>query len=120
MKNEDMVYEEIIHLNEKEENEYLSSNVPKKMCEAILSICMYGDDINRSQEICAHYVNSENFEVSRCAIIGLGHIVRINGYIDIDKALKAVSKFENDPNLSGYIENLRGDISMFYKGGRFN
>ncbi len=120
MENEYMVYEEIIYLSEKENNEYLSSNVPKKMCEAILSICMYGDDIDRSQDICAHYIKSENFEVSRCAIIGLGHIVRINGYIDIDKALKAVSKFEKDQRLSGYIDNLCGDISTFYKGGKSN
>ena len=115
---EELVYQEIPRMTAREIEAALGGDDVDTACDAILSAALYFDDWRVSQRICLKALALANDVLKRCGIIGLGHIVRIHGRIDVAVVSMELQKFSRNEFLLGYIENLQSDINIFYRRPR--
>jgi hypothetical protein len=111
---EELIYEEVPTMSAREIEVALRGNDVDRACDAVLSAALYFGDWRDAQRVCLKSLGHSSDVVKRSAIIGLGHIVRIHGSIDIDVVNSEIQKFSENDFLSGYIENLQSDINIFY------
>ncbi|NGN42839.1 hypothetical protein G6N74_17350 [Mesorhizobium sp. CGMCC 1.15528] len=91
--------------NENEENIVL----------AILSAALHDDDWLWAQNICLKGLGHANFVIKRAGLIGLSHVVRLHGRLDLDVVAKKLSPYREAHELSGYVENLFSDINIYHR-----
>lgn len=113
-----MEYEEIPFLSREEISSAISDGDVDRRCIALLSAALYQEDWRASQALCLEIMQAEEFSLKRCALIALGHIVRVHRILDLDAVNAATEKYASQKELRGYIENLSSDIRVFY--GRNN
>ena len=109
---EDLVFEGVRHLDSsKTYKDLLSDNVEEQI-RAILSIS-WNDDWYFAQDVCFKYARHHNSHVRDISIIGLGHVARIHGAIDIDSVLVLVGDLHRAGLNPGSIEEMFDDIMVF-------
>ncbi|CAN7699631.1 hypothetical protein [Mesorhizobium sp. LjNodule214] len=79
---------------------------------AILSISQH-DDWCFAQDVCLKYARDPNPDVRNISIVGLGHIARIHGAIEIGSVLELVGALRRAGRDRGSIEGMFSDIMVF-------
>jgi hypothetical protein len=108
-------YEEIPPISRNDALKMIESGVTLDACRAITSVALHEDDWRWAQGICLEATNHAEFDVRRCAITGLCHIVRIHRTIDLPLITPVLKRLQKDPNLRGYVDNFFSDATVFYK-----
>jgi hypothetical protein len=80
-----MRYEPIPHLTKIEIENLVKENNPETVLIAVLSAALYCDDREFAKELCLELSGHPHFNVRGNAILGLGHIARIDGSLDAAK-----------------------------------
>jgi len=60
----------------------IERNDPSELLIAVLSAALYTEDRGFAQEVCLQLANHPHFNVRGNAILGFGHIARIDGRLD--------------------------------------
>jgi hypothetical protein len=74
-----MKYNEIEKLSAGEVEAAILRNTPSELSVSVLSAALYADDAEWAQGVCEHLASHPNENVRGNAILGFGHIARING-----------------------------------------
>lgn len=94
------------------ENVFNSKN-SKEICDALIRITYYDHDYKWVQSKCIRFLDSNDLNVKRLAIICLGHLARIHKQLDKEAVIPLLKKLQNDPNVGGAAEDALDDIESF-------
>lgn len=110
-----MRYEEPARLSVAQIEDAMAGNDIDRACSAIIGASLYLQDWRLSQGICLKAIGMDDKDLKRCGLIGLGHVVRIHGEVDVNLLKLAIDRFDlrNDADLSGYVDNLMDDVAIF-------
>lgn len=88
------------------------TNDINEICNILLSIGLYSNDVN-AEDLLYTYFISEYIDVSRVAILSLGHLVRRNKYVNKEKFVKKLREVKFPIELRGTIEDVIDDVNIF-------
>ena len=110
-----MKYNEIEKLSAGEVEAAILRNKPSELALSVLSAALYADDSEWAQRVCEQLASHPNENVRGNAILGFGHIARINGKLIqakvkplIEAALRDDSEF-----VRAQAESAADDVESF-------
>ena len=109
---ENLVYEGGRDLDSSKTYKDLLSDDVEEQIRAILSISQH-DDWHFAQAVCFKYGRHPNPDVRNISVLGLGHVARIHGAIDIGSVLELVGELRQAKRAHGFIEDMFDDIMVF-------
>jgi len=92
----------------------IANGSSEEVCSAIVSVALHESDWQWAQERCFEVLAMNNDDVKRCALVGLGHIVRIHGRINLKKVQGFIEKLKSDERFYGPIDDLLSDINVYH------
>ena len=110
-----MEYEEPKKYSKREVEEAIQKNNPDKPLRIAISVAMLSNDGKWAEEICLKLAVHDHYNVRGNAILGFGHIARINGELNYKKHLSFVTKALTDDNsyVKGQAHDVADDIKHF-------
>lgn len=90
-----------------------ASNNAELIIESLVSLSMYEKDWQWAQEVCLHFLKSDNPNISGLAAISLGHIARIHHNLDKVKVISALEDKLNNPLIAGRVQDALDDIEIY-------
>lgn len=108
-----MEYQVILQLSDAEIHDQLESGEPDQMIQALLSTALYGKNYRESQDLCLAHLDETHADVVNTAILGLGHIVRIHGRLDLEVVIPQLQTLAADLRFMGRVEQTIDDIAVF-------
>ncbi|QYJ21362.1 hypothetical protein KYT87_27895 [Achromobacter sp. ES-001] len=108
-----MDYKDYPKINRNDAEIAFASGDVRSICEALVSVSLYGEDGKWAQNKCLEFLRSENSDIKGVAAIGLGHIARVHRQLDKEKVLAALRRHQHDVAISGQVEDAIDDINMF-------
>ena len=112
-----MKYESIKKYSKAKIEKALANNNPDELLYIVLSVALYSDDFEYAENFCIQLSNHEHFNVRGNAILGFGHIARIDGKLNesvikpiIENALTDENKF-----VRSQADGAKDDIEYFLK-----
>jgi hypothetical protein len=112
-----MKYEPIKHYSQAEIEKAVQDDDADKLLLMVLSVALYSEDSKYAENFCIQFSNHEHFNVRGNAILGFGHIARIDRKLNekivkpiIKKALKDESDF-----VRGQADSAMDDTKHFLK-----
>jgi hypothetical protein len=109
---ENLAYERARDLDSSQTYKDLLSDDVGEQVRAILTISWH-DDWRFAQAVCFKYARHWNPYVRNISIVGLGHVARIHGAIDIGSVLELVGDLTRAGLDSGAFEAMFDDIMIF-------
>ncbi len=111
----DLEYCPIPALSDNAERAALERNDPAEPITAILSAALRSTDREFAQGVCVKLSNHEHFNVRGNALLGLGHIARIDGRLDemIVAPLITAGLQDGHEFVRGQAESAKDDIEEF-------
>ncbi|MEZ2332365.1 hypothetical protein AB6802_21810 [Mesorhizobium sp. RCC_202] len=109
---ENLAYEAVRDLDSSQTYKDLLSDDVGEQIRAIVSISWH-DDWCLAQDVCLKYARHADPSVRNISIIGLGHIARIHGAIDIGSVLELVCDLRRTGLNCGAVEDMFDDIMIF-------
>jgi hypothetical protein len=86
------------------------------MAIAILSAAQFDDDRDWSESLCLHFLGHHSYEVKIAALMGLSHIARLHGTLDLDVVIPMLAELKKDATLAGRVSDTLDDIRIFVTG----
>nr|CAP47715.1 putative integron gene cassette protein [uncultured bacterium] len=110
-----MKYQEIPELSPEEIETALTEGHPLGLEVVVLSAVLHSSDSERAQDICIALSSHPNPNVRGNAVLGLGHLARIHGFLNQERALPVViaALADHDPYVAGQAESAADDITHF-------
>lgn len=108
-----MKYHNITPVNKQLAQEIFESKNISEICDALVSVTFHEHDFYWAQEKCLCFLQSPDAEISGLAATCLGHLARIHAKLDKEKVVHALTLRQNDPEISGRIQDALDDIEMF-------
>jgi len=93
----------------------MASGEPALIADALLRASLLRVDASWVEAACLRSIEHPEPEVQWAAMLALGHLVRIHGYIDLDTLLSKFQPFNKDPRLWGRVDDLLDDIRTFLR-----
>lgn len=110
-----MEYAGVRALSKREVSGVMKGDNVEAKCRTLISISLNDSDHDWVQNLCFKALRDTHSEVKRCALVGLGHIIRIHGVIDLVKLNNSLEDLKKDASLSGTIDDLLSDIEIFQR-----
>lgn len=110
-------YETIKHYSQTEINKAVRDNDADKLLLMVLSVALYSNDHEYAENFCLQLSNHENFNVRGNAILGFGHITRIDGKLN-EKTVKPIIKkalLDENEFVRGQADSAMDDTKHFLK-----
>jgi hypothetical protein len=110
-----MLYEELHPINKSSAQEVLASGVPEQLARAVLSVALYEPDLHWAQEYCIQVASHTNPIVRGNAMLGFGHLARINKTALQEQTYMLVLAALSDPEeyVRAQAESAADDIGLF-------
>ncbi|HDR1022571.1 TPA: hypothetical protein QB352_001859 [Pasteurella multocida] len=89
------------------------TNDTDEICNILLSIGLYYEENGEIEDILYAYFKSEDLDVSRAAILSIGHLVRRKRNINKEKLLNNLKRVTFPIELMGTIEDVIDDFNVF-------
>jgi hypothetical protein len=109
---ENLVFESVRAIDNSKIYRDLLADDADEQIRAILSIS-WDDDWYFAQDVCLSYARSSDPDVRNISIVGLGHVARIHGAINIGSVLALVGDLRRAGRDHGSIEEMFDDIMVF-------
>jgi hypothetical protein len=93
-----LVHEPISHLEMERAIREVASGVPEKVIGALLSLVTYDSDYEFVQSVCRHQAKNPDDRIRGIAILCLGHLARVHGKLETERALSIVINALEDPS----------------------
>lgn len=106
-------YKPLPILTRQQVEEWLSSGVADKACIALLSAAFYNQDPSWTEEQCLRSLDATDKSIQASAALGLAHIARLNGKLDLTRVMPILERLLTDPELSGQVQDALDDIEVF-------
>lgn len=90
-----------------------SSNNSERICDALIRVTYHDDDYKWVQNKCITFLQSDDLDVKRLAVICLGHLARIHSKLDKKLVIPLLEKLRKDKDVKGVVEDALDDIDMF-------
>ena len=100
-------------ITHQEADKAFASNDPEKIKDALIRTVFFDENPQRIQTKCLIYLDNENSDLQREAIIGLGHLARIHGKLDKTIVVPKLKALEKNSELIEVIEEALDDIEAF-------
>jgi hypothetical protein len=107
-----LVYEAVRELYRSGTYKSLLFGDTEEQVRAILSISWH-DDWRFAQDVCFEYARHADPAVRNIAIIGLGHIARIHGAIEIGSVIALLAELRRSGRDHGSTEEMLSDIMVY-------
>lgn len=91
---------------------FASSDV-NLITESLVSLSLYEKDWQWAQNICLHFLNSNDPNISGLAATCLGHIARIHHNLDKEKVELALKSKIHNALIAGRVQDALDDIELF-------
>jgi hypothetical protein len=110
-----MKYNDIEKLSTVEVEAAILRNKPIELSTAVLSAALYADSAEWAQGVCERLATHPNENVLGNAILGFGHIARINGNLDENmvKPLIEAALRDDSEDVKGQAESAADDVELF-------
>ena len=111
----DLVYESIPELSESEISAAIETNNSNELSTVALSAALHLANHKLAEEICIKLAEHSNPVVRGNALLGFGHIARIDGKLDEIKVKHLIRKglADRDEFVAGQAESAKDDIESF-------
>ena len=110
----DLVYEPIPELTEADVRAAVARNDPQELLIAVLSAALYSEDREFASGLCIHLAKHEHFNVRANALLGLGHIARIDRKLDKNAVGAVQAGLQDDHEyVRGQAENAKDDFDQY-------
>jgi hypothetical protein len=112
-----MKYEEITPLNPVQIDLAISRNEPDELSRAVLSAALYADDSQWAEDICVRFAGHDNAIVRGNAVLGFGHIARLNRSLTESRVRPLIEHALHDENtfVRGQAESAADDVESFLR-----
>ena len=112
-----MKYEKIKELSRAEIEAAILRDNPEELLIAVLSAALYAEDGTWAEEVCIRLAAHEHFNVRGNAILGFGHIARIDRQLTEEtvKPLIEVALEDESEYVRGQAEGAKDDIKHFLR-----
>lgn len=112
-----MKYEEIPRLTTAQVELAISRNQPDELLVAVLSAALYADDRRWAEDVCVRLASHEDPDVRGKAVLGFGHIARINGTLSEGRVKPLIERALRDENsyVRGQAESAADDVELFLR-----
>ncbi|RAZ88458.1 hypothetical protein DPM33_23295 [Mesorhizobium hawassense] len=107
-----LVYEGVKELDRSRTYKSLLSGETGEQIRAILTISWH-DDWRFAQDVCFKYARHTDYSVRNIAIVGIGHIARIHGAIEIGSVLALLADLRHLGHHHGSVEDMLSDIMVY-------
>ncbi len=110
----DLLYEELINMEFIEAKKIIESSSNKdSICRAVLAIGISSKEVNKAKCFLYSCFEINDIDISRTAILAIGHMARVNKNIDKNEFIRKINvlKFKNE--LMGVINDVLDDIEIF-------
>lgn len=97
------IYEPIPKMSKRAISKDLRSDDPDTLLTALLSAALYSGDGMRAEKLAYKFIDHADPYVRGTAMLSLGHIARVHGTLDRDKAIHVLRVARHDTN-----EHVRG------------
>lgn len=95
----------------------LARQNPNELLYVPIVVGMNAPDCDRewAENICFNLAQHSNFNVRGNAILGLGHIARTCGVLNLEKSIPLIVRALNDPNeyVRGHAEDAANDFKVY-------
>jgi hypothetical protein len=96
-----------------EASDAFASQSSNRIIDALLRLSHFPIEYDQTEQACLTYLDSEDFEVRRIAVLALGHLARTCRFIDKGKIIPILKAMGKDPTISGTVEDALDDIEIF-------
>jgi hypothetical protein len=112
-----MKYEEIARLNQVQIDLAISRNEPDELSRAVLSAALYADNSQWAEDICVRLAGHENANVRGNAVLGFGHIARINRNLTESRVRPLIEDAlrDEDAYVRDQAESAADDVESFLR-----
>ena len=107
-----LIYEAVEPLDWSKTYKSLLSDDIEAMVRAVLTIS-WQDDWQYAQDVCFKFARHNDPDVSRISVIGLGHIARIHGMIDLESVLELAAEINVRGRHVGELDDMLSDIMVY-------
>lgn len=90
-------------LSRVEAEDWLKSRVEERVATAILAVAMYQDDRTWAHTTIESFLDDPRPVVRGNALLGMGYIARIDGFVDYERLLPVLTKAFTDPTLKSRV-----------------
>ena len=108
-----MKYKEVLPISLEEAENAVNSKNPEIVCDGLLRLTYHDSDWQRVQNLCLHFIKSENIQIRSLAVTCLGHLARIHHTLDIEQVIPILKNLLQDKEIAGRVEDTLEDIEMF-------
>ena len=112
-----MKHEEIARLNPNQIDQAISRNEPDELSRAVLSAALYADDWQWAESVCVRLSGHENANVRGNAVLGFGHIARINRNLTESRVRPLIEDAlrDEDAYVRGHADSAADDVELFLR-----
>ena len=110
-----MKYTEVLPISREEADNALNSRNPEIVCDGLLRLTYHDSDWQWVQNLCLHFIKSENIQIRSLAVTCLGHLARIHHTLDIEQVIPILKNLLHDKEIAGRVEDALDDIEMFVR-----
>jgi hypothetical protein len=96
-----------------EASDAFASQSSNRIIDALLRLSHFPIEYDQTEQACLTYLNSEDSELRRVAVLALGHLARTCRFINKDKIIPILKAMGKDPAISGTVEDALDDIEIF-------
>lgn len=90
-----------------------ASNDINLITNSLVALSLYEKDWRWAQDICLHFLDNDNPDISGLAATSLGHIARVHHHLDKEKVVSALEQKVNDPLIGGRVQDALDDIEIY-------
>jgi hypothetical protein len=92
-------YEAITQCSREAVDQALQDDVPETLLRIVIAVSMHDSDWQYAQDICVRLSSHPHFNVRGNAVLGFGHVARVNGQLDralVQPIIESALRDEND------------------------
>jgi hypothetical protein len=86
---------------------------PREISEALIGLATNEGEWRWVQDAALRYIEHPDRDLRMTAATALGHLARLHGKLDVDRAIPALNKLLLDPRTAGRASDALDDIEMF-------
>ncbi len=113
-----MRHEDIPPMSRQDAEAAFASGGAEAICRALLSAALHDPDWRWVQEQCLRCAGHPDAWVRRNAAIGLSHLARLHGVLELDKVGPVLKRLIKDPEAGGEAEDALQEIERRLGKGR--
>lgn len=108
-----MNYEEATPISRTDAVDVFTTGEPIQICRALVRVVFHDPDWRWVQEQCIRLAARPDPDVRGLVATCFGHLARLHGELDAEKVVLVLRSLNDDPEITGRVEDALDDIRMF-------